>query len=61
MKCLPLTSRQPTIRGAVVRTVVGATKHENENQRYDISSLTHAPAGGAHVACHVKKTTQCLD
>ncbi len=31
-----LTSRQSTMRGAVVRRQVGATKHGNENRRYDL-------------------------
>ena len=35
------------MRGAVVRKLVGATKHGNENRRYDLLSPAHAAAGGA--------------
>ena len=35
------------MRGAVERRVVDATKHGNENQRYDLLSPAHAAAGGA--------------
>ena len=44
---LPPTSRQPTMRGAVVRRLVGATKHGNENRKYELLSPAHAAAGGA--------------
>ena len=37
------------MRGAVVRMLVGATKHGNENQRYELLSPAHAAAGGALV------------
>ena len=35
------------MRGAVERRVVGATKHENENRKYELLSPAHAAAGGA--------------
>jgi len=35
------------MRGAVVRRQVGATKHGNENRRYDLLLPAHAAAGGA--------------
>ena len=40
-----VTSRQPTKRGAMVRIGVGATKHGNENRKYDLLSPAHAAAG----------------
>ena len=44
---LPITSRQPTMRGVVVRRQFGATKHGNENRIYELLSPAHAAAGGA--------------
>ena len=41
------TSRQPTMRGAMVRRQVGATKHGNVKRKYELLSPAHAAAGGA--------------
>ena len=56
--CQYLTSRQPTMRGAVVRRLVGATKHGNENRRYDLLSPAHAAAGGA-LGTSAKEKNKC--
>ena len=45
-----LTSRQPTMRGAVVWRQVGVTKHGNGNRKYELLSPAHAAAGGALAA-----------
>ena len=44
---MALTSRQPTMRGAVVRRLVLATEHGNDNRKYDLLLPAHAAAGGA--------------
>jgi len=35
------------MRGTVVRRPIGATKHGNENRKYELLSPAHAAAGGA--------------
>jgi hypothetical protein len=46
------------MRGAVVRRLVGATKHGNENLRYDLLSPAHAAAGGALGGINFKESCE---
>ena len=46
---IPTLPNEPAaaMRGTVVRRQVGATKHGNENRKYDLLSPAHAAAGVA--------------